>query len=344
MHPLEKKIIACSTQFRDALSHATDETLLEQVRITFLARKGIIAALMDELKEASLEEKRQFGPLLNNLKRTCEQLFTEKDESLKNTQIAAQTNKKKYFDVTAYKPHAPRMGLHPLTMIEMAVVAACRSMGFAVVNGPEVETEHYNFDALNIAADHPAREFWDTLWLDVPSLLLRTHTSPVQIRALETYKAPLAVVAPGRCYRHEATDATHDFMFMQFEGLVVGKDISLSHLLGTVQEFFRALFGGKKLEMRIRPSYFPFVEPGIEVDIACPFCTTGCSVCKMSRWIEMGGAGMVHPFVLSSAGIDPETFSGFAWGMGLTRLAMLQYHINDIRAFHTNHFEFLKQF
>ena len=185
---------------------------------------------------------------------------------------------------------------------------------------------------------------WDTLWLDIPSLLLRTHTSPVQIHSLEKKGPPLAVVAPGRCFRHEATDASHDFMFSQVEGLLVDEHISMSNLLATMKEFMQTLFEKKKLAMRVRPSYFPFVEPGIEMDIECPFCNHGCSVCKYSEWIEMGGAGLVHPNVLDFCGINTKQYSGFAFGFGTTRLAMLKYDIHDIRLLHSNNIEFLKQF
>lgn len=343
MHVLAKKIEITRRECIEKIvaSQTVDE--LEQIRIAYIARKGIFHELLEDFKQLGLTEKQELGPLLQNSRKECEELFEQKKEHIKHAQTAQQDAKKANFDPTAYIPNTPRTGLHPLTLITNRIVSICTAMGFEVAHGPELETEYYNFDALNIGADHPARDFWDTLWVN-PPLLLRTHTSSVQVHAMKEHKAPLAVIAPGRCYRHEATDATHDYMFMQLEGVVVDKDISLSNLLATAQELFGVLFDKEKITMRTRPSYFPFVEPGIEIDIECPFCTTGCSTCKHSRWIEIGGAGLIHPAVLQAVDIDPTVYSGFAFGFGLTRMAMLLYHINDIRLLHTDSYEFLKQF
>lgn len=343
MHVLAKKIDTITVTCKEKIAsvHTVDE--LEQVRITYIARKGLFHELLEEFKQLSLPEKQELGPLLQKERKQCEELFEQKKEQLERAHAAAQEAKKSNFDPTAYMPNTVRGGLHPLTLITHRLVSICTAMGFEVAHGPELEREQYNFDALNIGPDHPARDFWDTLWVH-PPLLLRTHTSSVQIHAMKKHKAPLAVIAPGRCYRHEATDATHDYMFMQLEGMVIDKNISLSNLLATAQELFGTLFGKEKITMRTRPSYFPFVEPGIEIDIECPFCQTGCSTCKHSRWIEIGGAGLIHPAVLQAVDIDPAVYSGFAFGLGLTRLAMLLYHINDIRLLHTNNYEFLKQF
>ena len=343
MKSLQAALNEFKTTFSTALKSATDEHALEQVRITFLSRKGHLSALMDQLKNLSLEEKRTCGPLLNELKQWAEELFlTHKDQMVKSAQEIA-LSKQKHFDVTATLPHALRGSLHPLTHLKQQIESIFISMGYQIVDGPEVETDYYNFEALNIPADHPARDMWDTFWLDIPSLLLRTHTSPVQVHAMEKKELPLAVIAPGRCYRHEATDATHDFLFMQLEGLVIDTNISMGNLLATCRAFLQAIFK-KDVKMRIRPSYFPFTEPSIEIDITCPFCTNGCSVCKYSRWIETCGAGLVHPRVLQAAGIDTEKYGGFAFGFGLTRLAMLTYGINDIRLLHSGKIEFLEQF
>ena len=217
-------------------------------------------------------------------------------------------------------------------------------MGYQIVEGPEVETEYYNFEALNIPKNHPARDIMDTLWLTMPGYLLRTHTSTVQVHSMETKKLPLAIIAPGRVFRHEATDATHDFQFNQIEGVVIAENISLTHLLGTIKAFFRTLFNKEDLELKIRPDYFPFVEPGLEISISCPFCTEGCSLCKKTRFIEMGGAGLVHPNVLECSEINSKKYTGFAFGLGVDRIAMLMYGINDIRLFSTSKLEFLKQF
>ena len=217
-------------------------------------------------------------------------------------------------------------------------------MGYEIINGPEIDTDFFNFETLNIPKDHPARDMHDTFWLDIPNMVMRTHTSSVQAHAMLEKKPPLAVATPGRCYRSEATDASHDYMFMQCEILFIDKNVSLSNLFATAKVFLQNLFGKNDLKIRVRPAYFPFVEPGVEMDITCPFCKTGCSVCKKTCWIEIGGAGLIHPNVLKSCNINPEEYSGFAFGFGLTRLVMLKYGINDIRLLHSTKLEFLKQF
>lgn len=316
---------------------------LDALRIEYLGRKGKIAHLMDELSHLSLKEKRELGPIINSCKQACQQAYESKKEELTTQKFSASEAKKRHFDPTAYVPKRLHGTLHPMTHIQNEIEEVFLSMGYDIADGPEVETEFYNFEALKIPSDHPARDMWDTLWLDVPGLLLRTHTSSVQIHTMHERTPPFAVVAPGRCYRHEATDATHDFQFMQVEGVLIDKDIALSHLLATIESFLH-LFFNKKLAIRVRPSYFPFVEPGIEMDIECPFCNHGCSLCKDTEWIEMCGAGLIHPNVLESCGIDNKHYKGFAFGFGLTRLAMLKYKINDIRLLHANHVSFLQQF
>lgn len=340
---MKNKIATLQSEFAHDLKSAQTEPALEDVRVRYLSRKGSIANLMASLKDCSLEEKKIIGPLLNSLKNECETQFQERSETIKNDAISKQDAKKKHFDVTAHIPYEARGSLHPLTQFQDYINNIFLSMGFEILDGPEVETEFYNFEALNIAKNHPARDMFDTLWLDVPGLLLRTHTSPVQIHGLEK-SVPLAAVAPGRCYRHEATDASHDFSFMQVEAIMVDEGVSMAHLLGTINQFINALFETKSIKTRIRNSFFPFVEPGIEIDVECPFCTQGCSVCKRSRWIELGGAGLIHPNVLKACNVDVNRYSGFAFGFGLTRLAMLKYGIPDVRFLHNNTIEFLKQF
>lgn len=341
---LQGELKQLQQDFNQALQNAQTPEALELVRIHFLGRNGAIAQLIEKLKNLPLDEKRILGPLCNEFKRTAEATFEQKKQSFEQRSMQDELSRKATFDVTAYLPNSLRGTLHPLTLISQRIENIFVSMGFAVRRGPEVETEYHNFEALNIPKDHPAREMFDTLWLDIPGLLLRTHTSPVQVHAMLAGKLPLAIIAPGRCYRHEATDASHDFVFMQLEGLMIDRSISMSNLLATIKTMFEALFEKKSLQMRVRPSYFPFVEPGIETDVECPFCTNGCSVCKYTRWIEMGGAGLVHPNVLTSCGIDPTQYSGFAFGFGLTRLTMLMYGINDIRLLHSGKVEFLDQF
>ncbi len=344
MKNLDQQIIELKKQFIDALARVTTKDQLETVRLSFLSRNGTIAQVMETLKTLSLEEKKVFGPQLNTLKSEAQALFSAKQEELQASENAGKVLQQQYFDVTADKPGQLKGSLHPYTHVIEKIEDVFITMGFEIADGPEVETDYYNFKALNIPDDHPARDMHDTFWLDVPGLLMRTHTSPVQIHAMEHAKPPIAILAPGRCYRHEATDASHDFMFMQTEGMVIDKNISMAHLLATAQTVLRAIFDKSDLKLRVRPGYFPFVEPGVELDISCPFCKGGCSVCKKTGWIETAGAGLIHPNVLRMSGIDPTIYSGFAFGFGLTRLAMLTYGINDIRLLHSGKLEFLTQF
>lgn len=344
LESFQKEIKSLREDFIQQLTKAQTNDELEQIRITFLSRKGVIPSLMEKIKELSLENKKIMGPLLNTLKQELQDAYLFKHTTLTNDSLSQELAKKKSFDVTAYLPHNAQAHLHPLTIFLKHIEQCVTAMGYEIVDGPEVETDYYNFEALNIPADHPARDMWDTFWLDVPSLLLRTHTSPVQIHAMQKRTPPMAIIAPGRCYRHEATDASHDFLFMQLEGLLIDKNISMANLLASVKMLMQAIFQKNELNIRVRPSYFPFVEPGIEFDIECPFCTQGCSTCKHSRWIEMGGAGLIHPRVLEHGGIDSNIYSGFAFGFGLTRLAMLRYSIDDIRLLHSGSISFLDQF
>lgn len=235
--------------------------------------------------------------------------------------------------------------LHPLTQVIREIVDSFVAMGFEVADGPEVESEHYNFDALNVPKDHPARDMQDTFWVKgVPQTVLRTQTSSVQVRYMETHTPPFKIVVPGKVFRYEATDATHETQFYQIECLVVGKGISLAHLKHTLAEFFKRLYGDG-VDVRMRPSFFPFVEPGVEVDISCVKCEgTGCNVCKQTGWVEVGGAGVVHPNVLRAGGIDPETYNGFAFGMGVDRLVMGKYGIDDVRLLYSGDLRLVNQF
>lgn len=341
---MQEKIAQLEREFFEQLERARTLEELEQFRLSFLSRNGKITTLLATIKEVSDQEKRIIGPLLNQLKKTTEQAFLQRQIALKQQIAHAERERMRTFDVTAYRTAPLQGSIHPYTLTIEQIENIFISMGFIIADGPEVETDWYNFQALNIPADHPARDMHDTFWIDVPGMLLRTHTSPVQIRMLEQQKLPIAMVNSGRVYRHEATDASHDIMFMQTEGMMVGTNISIAHLRAVLQEWLTSLFVTKKLHLRLRPSYFPFVEPGFEVDISCPFCTNGCSVCKRSRWIEMGGAGLIHPNVLRACDIDPAQYSGFAFGFGLTRLVMLKYGIADIRLLHTAHIPFLHQF
>ena len=344
MTKLEQEILNFEKNFYAALKEAQNSQDLEQIRLTFLSRSGQLAHLMSLLKDLNSEEKRTLGPKLNALKEAAQQAFNEKFEEFKQEKIKLEEEKKVNFDVTAYKPYEIFGTLHPYTKMIEHIENVLITMGFEIVDGPEVDSDYYNFESLNIPKNHPARDMHDTFWLNIPNMLLRTHTSSVQAHIMQERKPPIAVGIPGRCYRHEATDASHDFMFMQCEILLINKNISLANLFATAKTFLQALFEKGDLNIRIRPGYFPFVEPGVEIDCTCPFCTDGCSTCKYTRWIEICGAGLVHPNVLTAGKIDPKVYSGFAMGFGLTRLVMLKYGINDIRLLHSTKIDFLSQF
>jgi len=344
MESLESRIQAIRILFDRVLKETTSESALEDVRLIFLSRKGHIASLMAELKAASIEQKKITGPALNALKQHIEQEYQNKLTWFNQRATEQEMARTYFFDVTAKKSRPYQGRLHAYTHITRELEDIFISMGFSIADGPELETDFYNFQALNIPLDHPARDMHDTFWVTYPHLLLRTHTSPVQIHVMEQQGAPLAVFSVGRTYRHEATDATHDFVFMQAEGIMVGKGISMANLLAIARAFLCHVFDKEDLAIRVRPGYFPFVEPGIEIDFSCPFCKNGCSRCKKSGWIELLGAGLIHPAVLRAVNIDPTQYTGFAFGMGIERLAMLKYGIDDCRLFHSAQLEFLHQF
>lgn len=339
-----EKVTIIISDLKKHLESIKTHTDLEACRIAFLGKKGSITELMQSLKTMTLDEKKEFGPKLQSLKIEAEALINERRDALVLAEAKALEERQNNFDVTATKPHAHVGHLHPYTQFIEEIENIFLSMGYEVWDGPEFETDFYNFTALNIPQDHPARDMYDTFWTNKPNHLLRTHTSPVQIRAMRNGKPPFMGIAPGRTYRHEATDASHDFMFMQCEGMFIDKNVTVTHLFATAQTFLKALFKKETLDIRIRPGFFPFVEPGFEIDMRCVFCKNGCSVCKKSTWIEVFPAGMIHPNVLKAGNIDPEIYSGFAFGFGLTRLAMLRYGIDDIRLFHSGRIKFLEQF
>lgn len=344
MEKLEQNIKIFEKNFKSALEKIKNKDELEKVRVSFLGRNGKIVQLMGQMKKLSLEDKKVFGPKLNQLKKESEQTYQNKKNQLDQRTKELDILKQKYFDVTAYKPTQLEGSTHILTKVVQQIEDIFISMGYKVADGPELETEFYNFEALNIPSDHPARDFQDTFWFDVPGLLLRTQTSTIQIHEMEEHGAPIAVIGTGNVYRNESTDATHGFMFSQVEGLFVGKNISMGNLLATMKTFLQILFEKKDLDIRVRPGFFPFVEPGIEIDASCPFCKDGCSVCKKTKFIELVGAGLVHPNVLKYCKVDPKKYNGFAFGFGIERLAMVKYGINDLRLFHGANIDFLKQF
>ena len=331
-------------EFAAALLTITNEATLESVRVQFLGRKGVVADLMEQLKALPIEEKKIVGPLLNQFKTQAQQQLDDRAAQLKEEEIKQKNSLQKNFDVSAYKYNELKGTSHIYTQIIHDLEDVFISMGYNIVDGPEIENEYYNFESLNIPADHPAREAEDSFFLHEKGMLLRTQCSTMQARAMENSQPPIAIFAPGRVYRKEATDQTHDFLFTQAEILLVDKNISVSNLLATAHTFLRRIFNNEALEIRVRPGFFPFVEPGLEIDASCPFCKTGCSVCKHTRWIELLGTGMVHPNVLKASGIDPTIYSGFAFGMGIERIAMIKYGIYDIRLFHSSKIKFLDQF
>lgn len=344
MTDLQKQIELLEQQFTQQLNAITTIQDLEQLRVAFTGRSGHITVLMDQLKQLSLEQKKEAGPRINAFKASIAHMLEQKKEQIESSLAALELEKERSFDVTAYNPGFLAGRLHIYTSLIEQLENIFLSMGFDVVDGPEVDNDHFNFQALNISADHPARDAHDTFWLNVPGMLMRTHTSNVQAHCMKNNQLPMALFAPGRCYRNEATDATHDFMFTQGECLLIDTKVSVSNLLATAKTFLQQFFNKKDLAIRVRPGYFPFVEPGLEIDATCPFCTKGCSVCKKTTWIELLGAGMIHPNVLKAGGIDPEKYQGFAFGFGIERLAMIKYQITDVRLFHGNKMEFLKQF
>ncbi len=353
MANISEQIKKLKEQLTKELKTSNNSLVIEKIRVKFLGKTGLITNLLSQIKNFTIEEKREFASKLNELKKFSEQIIKEKREKILKQKANAKILKKQSFDVTSYLPEKLKGHKHPYSQIIEEIENIFISMGFDLFDGPEVETDYYNFAALNIPENHPARDMYDTFWLNKKNTLLRTHTSPVQVHAMKNKPLPIAGIAIGRTFRHEAVDASHDFMFMQCEGVVIDKNITLSHLFATAKKFLQVMFeksektsnvNVKDLDIRIRPGFFPFVEPGVEIDMRCPFCKNGCSVCKNSTWVEIFPGGLIHPNVLRAGGIDPEKYSGFAFGFGLTRLAMLKYGINDIRHFYGGKLNFLEQF
>ena len=327
---------------KDQAAAASTREDVEALRTLFLGRKGgKLSALMAGLSKLPASERAAFGKRANDAKAAIEALLAQASARIEDA--ALEKTLAERFDVTL-SAIAPRSGsLHPLRRTLDDVVAFFRSRGFAVIVGPEIETEFYAFEAMNIPADHPAREGMDTFYLP-PGTLLRPHTSPVQMRAMQAYPPPIAVLVPGKAYRRDQLDASHSYMFHQIEGLHVDRGVTFGHLKGFAVDLCRYLMG-KDRRVRFRPSYFPFTEPSAEIDVSCAVCDgAGCRMCKDSGWLELGGCGMVHPNVLRLAGYDSETYTGWAWGLGIERIALLRHGIDDIRLFTENDPAFLKQF
>lgn len=325
---------------------AADKQALETFRMKFISRKGIVGELFEELKQVPVEQKKTVGKVLNQLKQAAEAKFAELNEK-------AESSSESSVDIDLTLPPVPNKtgNLHPLTLTKYRIIEIFERLGFNVADGPEVEDDWHNFSALNFPENHPAREMQDTFFVEKKNgkeiqqdILLRTHTSNVQIRLMEKQKPPIRAIMPGRVYRNEAISARAHCFFHQVEGLYVDRNVGFADLKQTLYHFAKEMYG-KDIKIRFRPSFFPFTEPSAEIDISCLICKgKGCNVCKYSGWVEIAGSGMVHPNVLRACGIDPEEFTGFAFGMGIERVTMLRYQINDLRLFSENDVRFLRQF
>ena len=350
MPGLVDELTAVETVANDDLALATDVKALEDWRVAYLGRRqGRLPGLLEQLPALPPEERREAGQLANRVRRALDAAYAERRALLEHANLSQRLSAEA-IDVTLPGRPVAAGRLHPTTQTLREIIEAFRPMGFQVVEGPEVEWEYYNFEALNIPADHPARDQWDTLWLDVEdeagkrAMLLRTHTSPMQVRIMEQQEPPVRVLVPGRVFRHEATDASHESIFYQVEGLAVDRGITFADLKGTLYAFARRMFGPDR-RVRFRCDFFPFVEPGVDMAIDCFACRgDGCRICSQTGWLEMMGAGMVHPEVLRRVGYDPDVYTGFAFGMGPERIAMLRHGIDDIRHFYANDLRFLEQF
>jgi phenylalanyl-tRNA synthetase alpha chain len=312
---------------------------LDEVFKKYLGKRGELTRILSSLEKLPKQKRMKIGKKANELKN----FLREKMEEKKSSFVKTTEDKEEWLDITAPGQKISLGHLHPLTQVQRKVEEIFQAMGFSVVEGPEIETEWYNFDALNIPKDHPARDLWDTFWLK-NGRLLRTHTTPVDVRYMEKNNPPLRIIVPGTVFRHEATDVSHEFQVFQIDGLMVDKEISVANLKAIVGEFFRRFFE-KDVQFRLRPDFFPFVEPGFDISITCLICRgKGCAVCKKTGWLEMAGAGMVHPNVFKNSKLISRDWQGWAFGFGLERLAMIKYKINDIRLFRSGDLRFLNQF
>jgi phenylalanyl-tRNA synthetase alpha chain len=341
LRTLQQTIAADRSKLEEQSARVADLKALEELRNQFLSRKrGRVTLLFEDLKDYPAEEKPEAGRQLNAFKNDVQALLAAAEARLKAPKPAAAG-----FDPTLPGIEIPYGSAHPVRLFQQEIEDIFLSMGYTVADGPEIETDFYNFEALNFPPHHPARDSWDTFYIN-DDLLLRTHTSPVQIRVMEKQKPPIRIIIPGKVFRHETPDPTHLPMFLQVEGLVVDRGVTFAHLKGTLEYFLRRLFG-EKLKIRFRPSFFPFTEPSAEVDIECLACgqkDPGCRICGGTGWKEILGSGMVDPQVFKNVNIDPEKYSGWAFGLGIDRTAMFAFGVSDMRAFFENDLRFLRQF
>lgn len=339
---MEQKLEEVRSSAERLLSDAKDLQMLESLRVKFLGKKGEVTAILKQMGGLSSEERPKIGQLANQVRFYIEKELENRASDLKEDALKRQLERER-LDVTLPGVRQELGARHPLSIVLDEIKEIFIGMGFTIAEGPEVEYDYYNFEALNMPKNHPARDTQDTFYIN-DNILLRTQTSPVQIRVMEQQRPPIRVIAPGRVYRSDAVDATHSPLFHQIEGLVVDKGVTFAHLKGTLETFVKRLYGEDSV-VRFRPHHFPFTEPSAEVDVQCFHCHgEGCRLCKGEGWIEILGCGMVHPKVLSNCGIDPEVYSGFALGMGLERVVMRRYNIDDLRLFYENDIRFLNQF
>ena len=335
------KIKEIREKFKKGISELNSLSLLEKLRVEFLGKKGAVTELMPMLREVPNEQKREMGQAINSLKSEVEAEISTKRAELEQAEIEMKINSAERYDISL--PVDSGVGsLHPRTIIQKQIEDVFVSMGFSIEDGNEIETEYNNFDAVNVPKNHPARDMQDTFWLN-NGQLLKTHTSASQNRILRKYGAPLRVLFPGRCFRNEALDNSHENTFFQIEGMVVDKNISVANLVYFMKKMLSEIFG-KEVEVRLRPGFFPFTEPSFELDAACPFCGgKGCPTCKGGGWIELCPCGMIHPNVLREGGVDPEEYSGLAFGLGFDRLVMIRAGLKDIRVLNSGNLKLLKQ-
>jgi phenylalanyl-tRNA synthetase alpha chain len=339
---MEASLREMEVSTRAQIESCTRPEALEEIRVEVLGRKGKLAQLSKNMGQLTHEQRGSIGKLLNQVKTELETTFEQKYSAFAAAALQARLEAE-WVDLTLPGKGPRRGSLHPVTIIQSEIEDVFRSLGFTVLDGPEVETEYHNFDALNIPPDHPARDMQDTFWM-TNGTLLRTHTSPVQVRGMEKLGPPLRMIAPGRVFRNEEVDASHEHTFYQLEGMMIDRDVSVGNLIYFMKTLLGEVFK-REVTVRLRPGYFPFVEPGFELDIQCLICNgTGCPVCKQSGWVELLPCGLVHPNVLRKSGIDPNEWNGFAFGLGLTRLAMMRYAIDDIRVLLSGDLRFLNQF
>lgn len=343
---MQEKLQQLKNQALPAIANSKNEAELTDLENKYLGRKnGELTELMKGLKDLNPEEKKNAGQLLNEIKKELEEAINKKREELSNAGFAQAIAGEKADLSQPYLPKKERGHLHPNSIVQKDLEDLFISMGFMVLDGPELESDYYNFEAINIPATHPARESQDTFYIkNHENWLVRTHTSSNQVRAMEKYGAPLKMITPGRCFRNEATDARHEHTFYQLEGVVVDKNINFGHMKAVLETVAQKLFG-PEIKVRLRPKFYPFVEPGVNGEVTCLLCGgKGCNVCKHTGWMEIFGAGMIHPNVLRAGGLDPQVYSGFAFGFGLTRLVMLKYGIDDVRLLQSGDLKFVKQF